>query len=93
MAYQSRKTILPKLKVTPIDKFYFGSDRNAKYYFQINKFNDEIFFGFCKEKQAVMDKLKGVNTFNVPMWLWGWLLNGIDRLLTIVPRNDKCMFI
>ena len=82
----------PKLTVTPIDKFCFASDSKAKYYFQINKFNGKTFFGFCKEREVLIDKLNGNKTFNMPMDLWAWFIDGIDRLLTIAPRNETSMF-
>ena len=82
-----------KLQVTAIDKFCFADSNKAKYYFQINKFNGKTFFGFAKEKEVIVDKLKGNNTFNVPMDLWSWFLRGIDTLQTIAPKNEMCMFL
>ena len=82
-----------KLNVIGIDKLCFADANKAKYYFQINKFNGNAFFGFYKEKEALINKLKGSNAFNVPMDLWSFFLFGIDRLLALAPRNEPCMFI
>ena len=76
-----------------MDKFKFSASKTAEYYFTLNQFNDKIFFGFQTEKEATDNKLKGRKSFNMPLELWPGLLDGIDKLLTVIPRNEKCKFI
>ena len=83
----------PKLNVVGIDKVCFADTNKAKYYFQINKFNGNPFFGFYKEKEALYNKLKGKNALNIPMRHWSFFLFGIDRLLALAPRNESRMLI
>ena len=80
-----------KLVVKPMDKFKFSSSKSAEYYFTLNQFNDKIFFGFQTEKEELVDKRKVRKSFNMPLELWAGLLDGIDKLLTIIPRREKCM--
>ena len=81
-----------KLVVKPMDKFKFSSSKTAEYFFTLNEFNGKIFFGFQTEKEAILDKLKGRKSFNMPILLWPGLLDAIDKLLAVIPRNEKCMF-
>ena len=82
-----------KLVVKAMDKFKFSESKTAEYYFTLNQFNDKIFFGFQTEKEALENKLKGRKSFNMPILLWASLLDAIDKLLAVIPRNEKCKFL
>jgi hypothetical protein len=82
-----------KLVVKPMEKFKFSSSKTAEYYFTLNQFNDKIFFGFQTEKEALVDKLKVRKSFNMPFIFWPGLLDAIEKLLAVIPRNEKCMFL